>query len=233
MRRGQICGPGTARPLPRPRHLAEDPRGCAAAGTPQVQQPLASRRLLLCLCLRVHFGHYQQGSQIVPSTLADSGRNRRSLPIQWSRPIWFWCSLHACSDAPVRRDSARHYAVRFCPWSRDIFAGTGVKAQVVAERYRTELLIRGFGVRVPGGAPVLIWGFTPGLVFSSVLVWAEVGRGMAGCPAADCAIMCASRRLAGTVPLSRFLLMSRSARAGRLTWRPGWARLPGPWPPPP
>ena len=151
MRRGQICGPGTARPLPRPRHLAEDPRGCAAAGTPQVQQPLASRRLLLCLCLRVHFGHYQQGSQIVPSTLADSGRNRRSLPIQWSRPIWFWCSLHACSDAPVRRDSARHYAVRFCPWSRDIFAGTGVKAQVVAERYRTEQ--RTLNPRVRGSSP--------------------------------------------------------------------------------
>jgi len=57
-------------------------------------------------------------------------------------------------------------------------------------------------------------------------VWAEVGRGMAGYPLPTCTSMCALRRCAGTFPLSRFLLMSRSVRAGRLTWRPGWARLP-------
>ena len=46
---------------------------------------------------------------------------------------------------------------------------------------------------------------------------------MAGCPLPTCTSMCALRRCAGTFPLSRFLLMPRSARAGRLTWRPGWA----------
>ena len=35
---------------------------------------------------------------------------------------------------------------------------------------RSVLLIRGFGVRVPGGAPILTWGFTtPGSFFASVL----------------------------------------------------------------
>jgi len=33
----------------------------------------APRRLLLGLCFQVHFGHYQQGSPIVPGILADSG----------------------------------------------------------------------------------------------------------------------------------------------------------------
>ncbi len=33
----------------------------------------APRRLLHGLCFQVHFGHYQQGSPIVPSILADSG----------------------------------------------------------------------------------------------------------------------------------------------------------------
>jgi len=98
------------------------------------------------------------------------------------------------------------------------------------------LLIRGFGVRVPGGAPVMTWDFIPGLSFSSVVVWAEVGRGMARCPAAVWIIMCALRRFAGAVPLSRSLpASSRLVWAGRLTWRPGWAqvpdpRVPLPWP---
>ncbi len=56
---------------------------------------------------------------------------------------------------------------------------------------------------------------------------------MAGCPLAKCRSMCALRRRAGTFPLSRFMLISRSARAGRLIWRPRRARLPDPCPPPP
>ena len=47
-------------------------------------------------CLQVYFGHYQQGSRIVSSILADSGRQRRPLSAQWSRPMWFGaCSVLA------------------------------------------------------------------------------------------------------------------------------------------
>jgi hypothetical protein len=42
-----------------------------------------------------------------------------------------------------------------------------------------QLLIRGFGVQVPGGAPVLTWGFVSSHACAMLAVWAEVGQGMA------------------------------------------------------
>jgi hypothetical protein len=88
MRPGQICGLGRqAAALRAP--LARDPRGHDTSRTSQVQQQPTPRRLLLGLCFQVHFRHYQQGSRIVPGILADSGRDRRPFPAQWSRPIRF------------------------------------------------------------------------------------------------------------------------------------------------
>src|SRR5215472_10306814 len=43
----------------------------------------------------------------------------------------------------------------------------------------SELLIRGFGVQVPGGAPVVTWCFPLFRPLRAGLVWAEVGQGMA------------------------------------------------------
>ena len=43
----------------------------------------------------------------------------------------------------------------------------------------TPLLIRGFGVRVPGGAPDLTWCFLTYHARTVLVVWAEVGQGMA------------------------------------------------------
>ena len=42
-----------------------------------------------------------------------------------------------------------------------------------------QLLIRGFGVRVPGGAPALAWCFTGSHACAGVAVWAQVDQGMA------------------------------------------------------
>jgi hypothetical protein len=53
----------------------------------------------------------------------------------WPSP----CLLHVCSDVALLSDSARY--------------------QAAAKWAESRLLIRGFGVRVPGGAPVLTWGF--------------------------------------------------------------------------
>jgi hypothetical protein len=76
--------------------------------------------------------------------------------------------LHGCSDAPVRAGSVRHP-------QRASDSGVLTKWQVPAcasifdssssriNEQNSGLLIRGFGVQVPGGAPDLTWGFiTPG-----------------------------------------------------------------------
>jgi hypothetical protein len=70
------------------------------------------------------------------------------------------CLLLVCSSAPVRPVSARHYAA-------------GTRAEV-------RLLIRGFGVQVPGGAPVLTWSFPCFGACMCALVWPVVGRSMTG-----------------------------------------------------
>ena len=46
---------------------------------------------------QVNSRHYQRGSRIAPSILADSERMLCTVLIRWSRPIRFWCWLRACS----------------------------------------------------------------------------------------------------------------------------------------
>src|SRR5712691_3580771 len=65
---------------------------------------------------------------------------------------------HVCSDVPLPFDSARYETAAKWPESR-----TKRHCQALSGSRRTRnsrLLIRGFGVRVPGGAPVLTWVFT-------------------------------------------------------------------------
>jgi hypothetical protein len=113
-------------------------------------------------------------------TSADHAHRRFRLRLrhpraQWSRPM----AAHGCSmvarmpryaPAPSgirsesripetgQNDSSRHVLSLFDSSSRRI------------SEQSSGLLIRGFGVQVPGGAPVLTWGFTaPGHFFGSVL----------------------------------------------------------------
>jgi hypothetical protein len=46
------------------------------------------------------------------------------------------------------------------------------------QTYAIRFLIRGFGVQVPGGAPVLTWCFPTLSVLMRALVWPVVGQGM-------------------------------------------------------
>ncbi len=70
------------------------------------------------------------------------------------RPV---CLLGVCSDVSVPFDSARYQATAKWAESR---AKRHRRALSGSRRTRNSgLLIRGFGVRVPGGAPVLTWGF--------------------------------------------------------------------------
>ena len=67
------------------------------------------------------------------------------------------CLLHVCSDVAVPSDSARYQAAAKRAESR-----TKRHRQVLSGSIWTlssGLLIRGFGVQVPGGAPGLTWGF--------------------------------------------------------------------------
>jgi hypothetical protein len=59
--------------------------------------------------------------------------------------------LRVCSDAPVRAGSGRHHPVRYLAFQGYIFAGTGVKAQVIATNPRTEQ--RTLNPRVRGSSP--------------------------------------------------------------------------------
>jgi hypothetical protein len=65
--------------------------------------------------------------------------------------------LHVCSDVPVPFDNARYETAPKWAESR-----TERHRQALSGSRRTRnsgLLIRGFGVQVPGGTPVLTWGF--------------------------------------------------------------------------
>ena len=70
--------------------------------------------------------------------------------------MWLPCLLHVCSDVPVLRGTCRPQTVLRLGALRVSCQRFGVKMLVdwmnrISER---GLLIRGFGVRVPGGAPV-------------------------------------------------------------------------------
>ena len=85
----------------------------------------------------------------------------------WSRPIRR-CLLHVCSDVPVRRGSTRYLPPAMDTGNRterQMAACTVIARQQFGRRIEQSsgLLICGFGVRVPGGAPNLTCGFiTPG-----------------------------------------------------------------------
>jgi hypothetical protein len=63
--------------------------------------------------------------------------------------------LHVCSAVPVPFDSARYQATAESRTERHGPAFSGTR-----RTQNSGLLICGFGVRVPGGAPILNWGFT-------------------------------------------------------------------------
>jgi hypothetical protein len=103
-------------------------------------------------------GHHERTAPTVTFCIALGWRTMqgvscrdRSVLRDWSRPIHPACLLRACSDAPVRAGSSRHYPVRCSAWQGQIFAGTGAKAQVVAGNCRTEQ--RTLNPRVRGSSP--------------------------------------------------------------------------------
>jgi hypothetical protein len=78
---------------------------------------------------------------------------RKQMPIATRR-----CLLGVCSDVPVPFDSARYKAAAKYAESR-----TKRHHRALSGSRRTQsngLLIRGFAVRVPGGAPALTWCYT-------------------------------------------------------------------------
>jgi hypothetical protein len=130
----------------------------------------------------VSIAHAGPGPQTAPDAYTFADDAPRPAPTasatsstQWSRPIRAdVCSMFARmprydpappgirSDARMQgtgqNDSTRHVLTSFDSSSRRI------------SEQSSGLLIRGFGVQVPGGAPVLAWGFiVPGHFFVSVL----------------------------------------------------------------
>jgi len=90
---------------------------------------------------------------------------------QWSRPIRIdVCSMFARMPRygpaqPGTRSATRMRATGQNGSSRHVLALFNSSSRRINEQ-SSGLLIRGFGVQVPGGAPVLTWGFTtPGLSF--------------------------------------------------------------------
>ena len=83
---------------------------------------------------------------------------------QWSRPIRIdVCSMFARMPRYAPAASGTRSALRIPASgqngsSRHMLALFDGSSRIINEQ-RSELLIRGFGVQVPGGAPVLTWGF--------------------------------------------------------------------------
>lgn len=112
MRPGQICG--SSRRVPAspatPRQGPERLRYRRYTTGPAAADP---RRLLLGSGSRYILGTTSRDHESCPA----SGRHRRPLPAQWSRPIQCGCLLRACSDATVRTGRTRyprHFASRGC-----------------------------------------------------------------------------------------------------------------------
>jgi hypothetical protein len=113
---------------------------------------------------------YQQQLPAVSASAASPGPRtgrkpllRRAGPRNRPEP-WL---LHVCSDVAVPPGSGRCRAVLDHEGRRtvrQIIALCGTRGYF--RTLSSGLLIRGFGVRVPGGAPVLTWSYvTPGLSF--------------------------------------------------------------------
>jgi hypothetical protein len=71
------------------------------------------------------------------------------------------CLLPVCSDAPVRPGSTRHSSASHLAGCRYQMARSGITwyENNMENMFSSRLLIRWFGVQVPGGAPVLSWGY--------------------------------------------------------------------------
>jgi hypothetical protein len=150
--RGQTIGPGS---LP-------------AGTTKRVGDSCQPRPLLPRRVVQGTYTFADDAPRPVPTASATSST-------QWSRPIRIdVCSMfarmprygpappgirsEARMQATGQNDSPRHVLTSFDSSSR------GINEQI------SGLLIRGFGVQVPGGAPGLAWGFTtPGHFYVSVL----------------------------------------------------------------
>ena len=94
------------------------------------------------------------------------GRSPRHPRLWWSRPMPVdVCSMFArmpryASAASGIRSEPRIPATGQNGSSRHVLALLDTSSSSINEQ-SSGLLIRGFGVQVPGGAPVLTWGFTP------------------------------------------------------------------------
>ena len=125
--------------------------------------------------------HAGPGPQTAPDAYTFADDAPRPVPTvsstsstQWSRPI----RIHVCSvfvrmprygpAPPGIRSEARMRATGQSGSSRHVLALFDSSSRRINEQ-SSGLLIRGFGVQVPGGAPVLTWGFVaPGRFFVSV-----------------------------------------------------------------
>jgi hypothetical protein len=126
----------------------------------------------------VSMAHAGPGPQTAPDAYTSADDAPRPVPTvsatsstQWSRPI----RIHVCSmfarmprygpAPPGIRSEARMRATGQSGSSRHVLALFGSSSRRINEQ-SSGLLIRGFGVQVPGGASVLAWGFTaPGRFF--------------------------------------------------------------------
>jgi hypothetical protein len=115
--------------------------------------------------------------------------------------IWSPCLLRVCSDVAVPSDSTRYQAAAKLLESRTKRHRLALSGSI--RTLGSGLLIRGFGVQVPGGAPVLTWGyassglpregrfgamFAPRLLVSPDLVDRTVPAGLA--PARSARLVC-------------------------------------------
>jgi hypothetical protein len=89
---------------------------------------------------------------------AASSHYRSYLPLRKLMPIVSRrCLLGVCSDVAVPFDSARYKAA--AKWAESRTKRHGRALSGSSRTQNSGLLICGFGVQVPGGAPILTWGF--------------------------------------------------------------------------
>ena len=217
------------------------------AGLPAVNIAWPPLRGTACACparvcqqesRSVSTAHAGPGPQTAPDayTFADDAPRpaptaSSTSPTQWSRPIRIdVCSMFArmpryglalsgtCSAARMRatgqNGSSRHVLALYDSSSRRI------------NEQSSGLLIRGFGVQVPGGAPVLTWVFiNPGHLFVSGLssCLLHVCSGARTQRSGACQKRAARRRIQGRAPRQQTVASGRrsgpSAESAG-TWRP-------------
>ena len=127
----------------------------------------------------VSMAHAGPGPQTAPDAYTFADDAPRPVPTpsstsstQWSRPIRIdVCSMFArmpryAPTASGIRSESRIPETGQNGSSRHVLALLSISSRRIT-KHSSGLLIRGFGVQVPGGAPVLTWGFiNPGLPFT-------------------------------------------------------------------